>query len=46
MNTQRKQISDTVRKSEMCEEIEAYLGLSSIGPPIVGNPKAHKTNRL
>ena len=28
------------------EEIEVYLGLPSIGPPTVGNPKAHKTNRL
>ena len=35
-----------MRKSERCEEIEAYLGLSSIGPLTVGNPKAHKTNRL
>ena len=39
-------MSDFVRKSERCKEIEAYLGLPSIRPPTVGNPKAHKTNRL
>ena len=39
-------MSDSVKKSERCEEIEAYLGLPNIGPPTVGNPKAHKTNRL
>ena len=27
-------------------EIKAYSGLPSIEPPTVGNPKAHKTNRL
>ena len=39
-------MSDSVRKKERREEIEVYLGLPSIGPPIVGNPKAHKINRL
>ena len=38
--------SDSGRKSERCEEQEVYLGTSSIEPPIVGNPKAHETNRL
>lgn len=36
-------MSDSVKKREMLEEIEVYLGLSSKGPPTVGNPKAHKT---
>ena len=39
-------MSDSVRKKERHEEIEVYLGLPSIGPPTVGNPKAHKTNKL
>ena len=38
--------SDTVRKSERCEEQEVYQGLPSIGPPTVGNPKTHETNKL
>ena len=39
-------MSDSVRKRERRKEIEVYLGLLSIGPLTVGNPKAHKTNRL
>ena len=39
-------MSDSVRKRESLEEIEVYLGMPSIEPPTVGNPKAHKTNRL
>ena len=39
-------MSDSVRKRERHKEIEVYLGLLSIGLPIVGNLKAHKTNRL
>ena len=39
-------MSDFVRNRERREETKAYLGLPSIGPPTVGNPKAHKTNRL
>ena len=45
-NTQKEQRSDSVRKRESREEIEVYLGLPSIEPPTVENPKAHKTNRL
>ena len=45
-NTQREQMSDSVRKREKLEEIGVYLGWPSIEPPTVGNPKAHKTNRL
>ena len=39
-------MSGSVRKRERREEIEVYLGLLSIGPPTLGNPKAHKTSRL
>ena len=39
-------MSDSVRKRESREEIEVYLGLPSIEPPTVENPKAYKTNRL
>ena len=39
-------MSDFVRKRERHEETEVYLGLLSIGAPIVGNLKARKTNRL
>ena len=45
-NTQREKRNDPVRERERLEEIELYLGLPSIGPPIVGNTKAHQTNRL
>ena len=39
-------MSDVVREGERLEEIELYMGLSSIGPPTVGNTKAHEINRL
>ena len=39
-------MSDVVREGERLEEIELYLGLPSIGPPTVGNTKAHETNKL
>jgi len=39
-------MSDSVKKRERLEEIEVYLGLPSIGPPTVKNPKPHKTYRL
>ena len=39
-------MSDSVRNRGRREETEVYLGLPSIGPPTVGNPNAHKTNRL
>ena len=45
-NTQREQRNDPVRERERLEEIELYLGLPSIGPPIVENTKAYQTNRL
>ena len=39
-------MSDFVRKREGLEETEVYLGLPSIGPPTIKNPKPHKTYRL
>ena len=42
VNTQKERRSDSVKERERREEIEVYLGLPSIGPPSIGNPKAHK----
>ena len=39
-------MSDPMREGERLKEIELYLGLPSIGPPTVGNTKAHEINRL